>query len=374
MAVRTFTTTPMYRATTSVLIEDERAASVAGFNAATNNEYISDPEPYYQTQLRILNGRELATKVVARLNLAAVPEFNGQGPQRTGLASVLDTMKRQAQGAIARVTGGAPPMLPSARATRRRRRARQQFPRRGLVDPVRGSRLYNVSVQSADPVFAAQAADVLVEEYVKQNFERRTEATARACSSSPTKSRNSRRRSKPASARWRSIAKRTTRCRSKTGRTRLSPASTQVNDQYTRTRTERIQKEAMYNQIRSLPPAAAGRFARGELERDGQTLRTRMAELQRQKVQLNERYGPKHPQVIENENAIADTNKQYQAALVAAVAAIRNEYETALAQERRFGEALEAVERRGDGSEPQERRATRCSSAKRRATGRFTTR
>src|SRR5215208_8333242 len=79
VAVRTFTTTPMYRATTSVLIEDERAATVAGFNSATSNEYIADPEPYYQTQLRILTGRELAAKVVARLNLARVPEFNGKG-------------------------------------------------------------------------------------------------------------------------------------------------------------------------------------------------------------------------------------------------------------------------------------------------------
>jgi succinoglycan biosynthesis transport protein ExoP len=75
VAVRTFTTTPMYRATTSVLIEDERAASVAGFNSATSSDYLSDPEPYYQTQLRILTGRELAAKVVARLNLASVAEF-----------------------------------------------------------------------------------------------------------------------------------------------------------------------------------------------------------------------------------------------------------------------------------------------------------
>src|SRR3954463_15326168 len=40
--IRTYTTTPMYRATTSVLIEDERNASVAGFNAQTGAEYISD--------------------------------------------------------------------------------------------------------------------------------------------------------------------------------------------------------------------------------------------------------------------------------------------------------------------------------------------
>ena len=98
--VRTFTTTPMYRATTSVLIEDERGASVAGFNAPTGAEYIQDPEPYFQTQLRILQGRELAGKVVERLHLENVPEFNGQGPQRTGLASVLHTMKQQAEDSL----------------------------------------------------------------------------------------------------------------------------------------------------------------------------------------------------------------------------------------------------------------------------------
>ncbi len=56
VTIRTYTTTPLYRATTSVLIEDDRAATVAGFNAATT-DFSQDPEPYYQTQLRILTGR-----------------------------------------------------------------------------------------------------------------------------------------------------------------------------------------------------------------------------------------------------------------------------------------------------------------------------
>src|SRR6266516_2708893 len=50
--VRTYTTTPMYRATTTLLVEDERGASVAGFNSQTGAEYVQDPEPYFQTQLR----------------------------------------------------------------------------------------------------------------------------------------------------------------------------------------------------------------------------------------------------------------------------------------------------------------------------------
>src|ERR687895_1353825 len=57
--IRTYTTTPMYRATASLLIEDDRGKSVAGFASPSAGEYL-DPEPYYQTQLRILAGRELA--------------------------------------------------------------------------------------------------------------------------------------------------------------------------------------------------------------------------------------------------------------------------------------------------------------------------
>ena len=72
-----------------------------------------------------------------------------------------------------------------------------------------------------------------------------------------------------------------------------------------------------------------------------QTLRTRLTELRREQVTLNERYGEKNPLVIANANAIEDATKQYQAALAAAVGAIKNDYETALSQERRLQQAFE---------------------------------
>ena len=346
VAVRTFTTTPMFRATTSVLIEDERAASVAGFNSGTSAEYASDPEPYYQTQLRILTGRELAAKVVTRMNLASVPEFNGQGPQQTSLASVLDTMKRQAQGAVARITGGAPPVLPSARATKDPDVLVNNFLGAVTVDPVRGSRLYNVSVQSADPVFAAKAADTLVEEYVKQNFERRTEATAKSLqflSEEIKKQQIKVEDSERAMAQYRET---NNALSLETGQNTVVANLTQVNDQFTRARTERIQKEAIYIQVKSLPSAALAESIPAVTNHSSvQSLRQRLAELQRTRVQLNERYGPKNPQVIENENAIADTSKQYQDSLRAAVASIRNDYETAVSLERRLASALEDSKR-----------------------------
>ncbi|HKY23485.1 MAG TPA: polysaccharide biosynthesis tyrosine autokinase [Vicinamibacterales bacterium] len=337
--VRTYTTTPMFRATTTVLIEDDRAATVAGFNATTS-DFSQDPEPYYQTQIRILTGRDLASKVVKKLNLAALPEFNGQGRRRTGLAAILHTMKLQAQGVLQKVTGGTPtPTSTPGQATKDS--LVNAFLRTVNVDQVRGSRLVNVSVTSADAAFAARAADTLVEEYVRFNLEFRTDATRKSLdflSSEITKQQKKVEDSERAMAQYR---ENNNALSLEDGKNTVVAGLNQVNDSFLRTRSERIQKESLYNQVASLPPTALAESATLNANPQVQSLRARLSELQRQKVQLNERYGPKNPQVIENENAIIDTTKNYQMALTAAVEALKTDFETARAQERRFAAALE---------------------------------
>ncbi len=339
VTVRTYTTTPMYRATTSVLIEEDRTANVAGFNTQAPTDYSQDPEPYYQTQLRILTGRELATRVVEKLHLENVPEFNGQGPTRTGLAAGLDRMTDQGKGLLRRVTGrAAPAQAPAAKPSSDD--LANGFLGAVQVEQVRGSRLFNVSITSSDPQFAARAADMLAAEYVRFNQEYRTDATRKSLdflAGEIAKQQKKVEDSERAMAEYRE----SNNALSLEDRQNTVVASlNQVNDQYTRIRTERIQKEALYNQIKSLPPSAVADAPAVSANPAVQTLRTRLAELQRQKVQLNERYGPKNPQVIENENAIVDTAKQFQNALAAAVSAIRSEYETARATESRLANEL----------------------------------
>ena len=81
-------------------------------------------------------------------------------------------------------------------------------------------------------------------------------------------------------------------------------------------RSERIQKEAVYNQIRNLPPSALADSPAVSSNATVQSSQDATRRASAQKVQLNERYGPKNPQVIENENAIDDTTKRYQEALL----------------------------------------------------------
>jgi capsular exopolysaccharide synthesis family protein len=343
VTIRTYTTTPMYRASTSVLIEEDRTANVAGFNTQAPTDYSQDPEPYYQTQLRILTGRELAGRVVAKLRLENVPEFNGQGQRRTGLASVLDTMEAQAKNLVRQATGTSD-SAPAPAAKPSTDDLANAFLGAVDVEQVRGSRLFNVSITSSDPEFAARAADALASEYVRFNLEYRTDATRKSLdflAGEIAKQQKKVEDSERAMAEYRE----TNNALSLEDRQNTVVANlNQMNDQYTRVRTERIQKEALYNQIRKLPPSAVGDAPAVAANPSVQSLRSRLSDLQRQKVQLNERYGPKNPQVIENENAVADTSRLLQNAIVAGVEAIRGEYEATRATEARLAEALKQSE------------------------------
>ena len=340
--LRTYTTTPLYRATTTVLIEDERGASVAGFNAQTTNDYV-DPEPYFNTQLRILQGRELAGRVVDRLHLETQPEFNGQGARQTGLATVLQTMRRQALETVRKITGGPQPE-PTQAAKPSRDALVNAFLGSVSLDPIRGSRLVNVSFKSSDPQFAARAADALVEEYVQQNFELRTDTTRKSLqflAEELAKQQEKVSESEKAMADYRQ----NNNALSLEDRQNTVVASlNQINDQYTKAKTERIQKETLYRQVEGLAPTSpqlesvSAIFANPAVS----AIRTRLNELQRERTTLNERYGDKNPQVIANKNAIDDTTRQYQLALSAALATIKTEYETALSQERRLSAELDS--------------------------------
>jgi polysaccharide biosynthesis transport protein len=341
MVVKTYTTTPMYSATASLLIENERSASVAGFDAPTSTGW-TDPEPYYQTQLRILTGREVATKVVNRLRLETVPEFSRQEPERRGLAAVLHTMKRQGRGVVRRLLRGAPPPESGAQGPPTLDELINRFLGAVSVDPVRGSRLYNVSVTSSSPTFAARAADTLVEEYVKQNFELRTQATAKSLqflADEIVKQQAKVENSERAMAQYRETHNALSLAESQNT---VVLSLNQANERFTQARTERIQKEANYNQVKSLPSAALAESIPAVTQNAAvQNLRQRLAELQRERVSLNERYGEKHPLVIQNANAIEDTTRQYQATLMSAVQSIRNDYEAAVSLQQRLAATLE---------------------------------
>src|SRR4051812_28928514 len=91
MMYQTYTTVPLYRAQARIQIDEEQTTIQTDFK----EPYLaySDPEPYFQTQYKILQGRDLALRAVRHLKLDNVPEFNGEGPQAPLLTQIIATVK-----------------------------------------------------------------------------------------------------------------------------------------------------------------------------------------------------------------------------------------------------------------------------------------
>src|SRR5262249_21404038 len=108
MMIQGYTNIQLFLARGQLLIEDQRSTAVPGIQS-TENTYYEDPEPYYNTQYRILKGRDLTRRVVKRLHLENVPEFNGTAkPASTPFSFVRDLESRL----LALVRAGGPAQAP----------------------------------------------------------------------------------------------------------------------------------------------------------------------------------------------------------------------------------------------------------------------
>ena len=184
--VDSYSKVPMYRATTRIQI-DEETPGVATPTDIANSFIVADPEIYLNTQQRILKGRELGLRVVTKLDFRQVPEFNGRGPKPTQMAELIARVKHGVWWPVRAVMGGSetaspPPSAPPAATPD----AATFTPYAGAfldridVVLVRGSRLVDVSLISADPVFAARAINTHADEYIAQNLEIKVETLAKS--------------------------------------------------------------------------------------------------------------------------------------------------------------------------------------------------
>jgi capsular exopolysaccharide synthesis family protein len=334
MMYQTFTTVPLYRAQARIQIDEEQTTAQTDFKEPSL--VYSDPEPYYQTQYKILQGRDLALRAVKRLELATVPEFNGRGAKPPMLTQFIGEMKTKIAAPFR--GGNVTPITRPVRPTNENQQV-DALLGRVQVAPVRGSRLVDLYFISADPQFAARAVNVLAEEYVNQNLEFRlqnTDKTLQWLTEEVAKQQSVVQGSERMLAEYRENKNALSlEDRQNIIVSRLN----QVNDAASRARMTRIQKEALYNQVR----AAKDREALSTIASNPfvQQLKSRIVELQRDRVRLEDRYGEKHPDVQRVNDQIADTQRQLDQEVDKTIAGIKADYQAALDEEKQLGVDLE---------------------------------
>jgi capsular exopolysaccharide synthesis family protein len=120
-----------------------------------------------------------------------------------------------------------------------------------------------------------------------------------------------------------------------------------LNAAVTRAKTERLEKEAAYNQIRALQNdhAALDAFPAILSNTFVQQQKAELADLQRQQAQLSEKLGSNHPDMVKIGLAIRTAEARIQGETIKIVQAMQNDYQRSLQQERSLTAALEQQKR-----------------------------
>lgn len=345
MMLQTYSKIPLYRAGARVLIQDERTTAVGNLNA-NDPAFWQDSEQYYNTQYSILRSRGLAKRVVRRMNLAAHPLFNGQGPQSRGPLTLIrearETLSSSIRGLVRREKPQTEAPAPDESAIES-----------GLISaflggveivPERQTRLVEIFYVSSDPNFAAQAATVLAEEYTQQNLDLRLETINKNLTWLGDEVLKQEKKVTEAEAEMAKYRERQNALSLEDRQNIVVARLNTLNETATQARTARLQKEQVYNQVKSVDPKsdAADTFPVIATNPGVMEAKTRLSELTAEKARLSSRYLPGHPDLIKVEGQIESARAALVAQRARVIESSRNEFEAASNEERSFSGQLEA--------------------------------
>jgi polysaccharide biosynthesis transport protein len=334
VTVYTFTVTPQYSARVQILIENENPNVVKFEEVVDQNKATVD---YYQTQYRILQSRQLARRTLEAEQLWNHPLFAGSDN------SWISTVRSTLAGVAARFQSAEGDREAAGRfESASDSTAIDQFLRRLTVAPIRNSRLVDVSFHSPDPGLSARVANSIAKQYIAQNLEFKYVSTKEATdflNARTAEQRKALEKSEQALQQY----------REKTGAVALEDRQNIVvqrladlNAAVTRARTERIEKESVYNQIRSIQNdrTALDTFPAILNNTFIQQLKGSLNELQREKAQLSDKLGARHPDMVKIQSAIESTELRIGVEVDKVVQALRNDFIAAQANERSLQASL----------------------------------
>jgi capsular exopolysaccharide synthesis family protein len=338
--VDSYTRIPVYRAQARVLIEDP-STDIATPSEINRNTTPADPEIYMQTQLRIMRGRDLAARVAAKLEMARIAEFNGQGPKPTQLAVAIALVKYYAvwpYRLITSTTSEPPPPLAGLDVADTSSYPEALLARQGVTQ-IRGSQLVDLTFNAADPAFAARAANAFADEFVSSNLAYKVstiEKSADWLTGEVQKQAELVKQSEMALAQY----KESEDAGSLDSNQNIILARlTQSNEAVTKARLERIQKEGLWRQLQdagtdvdSISSVLNNTYI--------QSLRASVNTLQQERARASERYGEKHPDYQKAVTALANAERTLDGDIRKAVQNAKNEFDAAVTQERELQRQL----------------------------------
>ena len=324
--------TPVYKATTTLMIEAEEAKIVSieeVYGLSGNNS------EYFLTQFEILKSRDLARRVVEKLNLVEVPEFNSAHPSHGESFS----LKAFLQGNESDLT---------------EEELNQQI-FEGTVDgfweavsvsPVRKTQLVKVSVFSESPALATKAANAMAQAYIDSQLEAKTGLTQQASGWLEERLGGLKAQMNESEARLQAYRDENNLVDVKGVNTLLSKELDQITEKLIDAKSRRLELESSFEQLKSLKeqnyeslsqlPVILAHNLVAKLRENETSAELKVSE-------LSKRYGPKHPKMIAAKSDLDAVRNATLIQMKRLAAGIENDFAAAKQKESSLKKALAAT-------------------------------
>ena len=309
------TTTPLYEATSQIFIDLGNSNSLGIGNSQPT--YMFDmPDVLLQTQVQIMRSDTVALDAIDALDLYHKAPFSklfSKAPYTGHLTS------KQRAAMIGQFRGAAKISV---------------VPNTGLV---------NVSFTNPDPVVAENAANAIVDAYIKRDLQARYRGTTRVSGwlgQQLTGLKGQAEANQKAFSDY--VQKHNIVSTGAQGGSLVTDSLSTVNQQLSEAKADRIVKEARYKMAQTRNPELLVSVAPGTIL---SSLRQQQADLMGQKAQLQSKFGPQYPKVRELNQQLASVQADIDAEITNLTKRFAEEYNTALRTEDLMQARLDALKK-----------------------------
>ncbi|HEV1994056.1 MAG TPA: polysaccharide biosynthesis tyrosine autokinase [Candidatus Acidoferrum sp.] len=318
----------VYRARALIEIQKENA-DIPTLQELFQVENISDT--YLETQYRILKSENLARRVISQLGLEHVAEF---GPTVRDRAKI---QQKQISAPAAGAVHGADP-----RNLDTDTEVLKKFQDRMSVEPLKRSRLVEVSFESNDPDLAAQVVNTLASTYMQQNLEARWEASQRASEWLSQQLLEMKAKLEKSEDELQRYARENGLLFLETDKGTTENVVAQrlreLQEELTKVQAQRYAKESVYRLLQEGDFASLPGVFDNKLMQD---LTEKLAELKRDRSRLTSTFKTNYPRVQELQRQIDESEAELAAERERAAQLIRNDFRAAVEREQMLQTAFE---------------------------------
>jgi len=338
-SVKSFTAIPLYEATIRLIIEKENPNVVSIQEVMAVDASGGD---YYQSQYKIIQSRTVARDVIRRLHLEKSEEFFPKPKD-----DFISNLRRSVRQTIAFWKDSIVSLLKTEKEDVTFATAEEYDQDSGLVssfvgrvnvEPLKGSRLVDVSFQARNPVLAAKIVNILASAYIDRNLEIKLAAVKDAVRWLHGRIEEERKRvekAEEALLRYKEKHHIITDFSSDTERITAQKLA-QLNAKVVEAESRRVEAETRYKQAIALEGSPDMLDSIPEVLNNELIRQIKIMEvgLFKRMSELSKKYGQKHPRMVAIQSELITLQKRRIQEVNRVINSLRNEYLVALAGEK----------------------------------------